>query len=242
MGMLRVASWNVQFGLRLDEVLQGVGRLGQPVLVALQEVSEHDGWPDSERFARCLGRDYQAYQVTAQHVRGKPQANALVWDTRRFEAVSSEVVDLPMPAGRMLRRLPESRRNALLIEGRFANRTLRVYTVHLDVLGVVHKQLQLLAVLEDADRRRRVDVTLIAGDLNTYGVRGRPRWAGLRALVEGHGFEDVTIEVGWTHRSRGGIRQKLDALLIRPPGLGWRAHAEPLDGSDHIPIVAEVEL
>ena len=242
MATLAVASWNVQLGLRLAEVLEGVGRLGQPALLALQEVSEHNGRPDSDRIARCLGRDYRACQAIAQHVRGRPQANALVWDTKRFEAVNSEVVDLPLPAGRMLRRLPESRRNALLIEGRFAQRTLRVYTVHLDVLGIVHKQFQLLAVLEDADRRRPVDVTLIAGDLNTYGVRGRPRWAGLRALVEGHGFEDVTVDVGWTHRARGGIRQKLDALLVRPSGLDWRARAEPLDGSDHIPIVGEVEL
>jgi endonuclease/exonuclease/phosphatase family metal-dependent hydrolase len=242
MAALRVASWNVQLGLRLADVLQGVGRLGHPALLALQEVSEHDGRPDADRFACRLGGDYQAYQATAQHVRGKPQANALVWDTRRFEAVSSEVVDLPMPAGRMLRRLPESRRNALLIEGRFEGRTLRVYTVHLDVLGIVHKHVQLLAVLEDADRRHPVDVTLIAGDLNTYGLRGRPRWAGLRMLVEGHGFEDVTVDVGWTHRARGGIRQKLDALLVRPPGLDWRARAEPLDGSDHIPIVAEAVL
>jgi endonuclease/exonuclease/phosphatase family metal-dependent hydrolase len=180
--------------------------------------------------------------VIAQVVRGRPQANALVWDAERFQALRSEVVDLPMPTGRMLRRLPESRRNALLIEGRFRDRMLRVYTVHLDVLGIIHKQAQLLAVLEDADRRRPVDMTLIAGDLNTYGVRGRPRWAGLRALVDSHGFEDVSVDVGWTHRSRGGLRQKLDALLVRPPGLAWRAHAEPLDGSDHIPIVAEVVL
>jgi endonuclease/exonuclease/phosphatase family metal-dependent hydrolase len=238
----RIASWNVQLGLQLDEVVAGLDHLGRPHLLALQEASEREGRSDSEVITHALGRDYRSCQVVAQHLRGVPQANAVVWDASKLTATRTSVLELPVPTGRLLKRLPESRRNAVVVDAKIERTTLRLYAVHLDVFGLAHKEAQLAAVLDDADRRRKVDLTVIAGDLNTYGLRGRPSWAGLRGLVAEHGFEDLTAGVAWTHRARPLIRQKLDAVLARPAGLRHRAKALLLPGSDHIPVVVDVEL
>src|SRR5437763_7606683 len=113
---LRVCSWNLQLGLRLDLILEGLELLGGPDLVALQESSVSDGVEDAARVASCLGPDYEWWQVTAQRLRGREQANAVVWNRRRFAITGREALALPAPAGRILRRIG-SRRNALMLEG-----------------------------------------------------------------------------------------------------------------------------
>lgn len=228
---LRVCSWNVQLGLRLDAILAALDELGRPDVLALQEASRADGVEDAARVAERLGPDYEWWQVTAQHLRGREQANALVWNRRRIRVQEREVIQLPR--GR------RSRRNALMVEGRFGRRLLRAYCVHLDVLGVAHRRAQLGAVLEHDAGRPPAGLAVIAGDLNTFGLNGRPAWARLHAEARAHGFDDVTANVGWT-QARGRVRQKLDAVLARPSELVSRSWALNLPGSDHIPVLAEI--
>ena len=174
-----------------------------------------------------------------QRVGRREQANALVWTRRRIRVHAREALALPTPEGRMLRRLG-SRRNALMIEGRFeGRRRLRFYGVHLDVLGIAHRRSQLGTVLDHDRERAPADLVVIAGDLNTFGFHGRPAWARLHADARAHGFEDVTAAVAWT-QARGRLRQKLDAVLARPPELVSRSWALDLPGSDHIPVLAEI--
>jgi hypothetical protein len=45
--------------------------------------------------------------------------------------------------------------------------------------------------------------------------------------------------VAWT-QARLRVRQKLDAVLARPPDLVSRSWALDLPGSDHIPVLAEI--
>ena len=228
---LRVCSWNVQLGRRLEVVLSALEELGRPDVLALQEVSRAGGLEDAARLAERLGPEYKCWQVTAQLLRGREQANALIWNRRRVAVEQREVLDLP--------RSRRSRRNALMIEGRFGRRRLRLFCVHLDVLGVAHRRDQLRAVLDHDADRPAADLTVIAGDLNTFGLNGRPAWAGLYAEALAHGFQDVTAGVGWT-QARLRVRQKLDAVLARPPELVSRSWALDLPGSDHIPVLAEI--
>lgn len=239
--MLRIATWNVHLGLRLDRLLEEVRRLPRLDLLALQEASEHDGRTDAECFAEALGPRYSCWQVRAQHLRGMPQANALVWDSLRIELSERSVLDLPTPSGRVLRALPPSQRNALVAEGHAGARSIRVTVVHLDVLGVAHKHAQLSHVLDDALRRPPVDLALLAGDLNTYGHPGAMRWAGLRRMAALRNFEELSAGIRWTH-STARLRQKLDAVFASPPGLPHRAWTEPTAGSDHRPVLVEVQL
>lgn len=238
--MLRIATWNVAFCRRLPAVLESVRALPSPDLISMQELSIHEGRCDAEAIASQLGASWRFEQVTAQVVVGREQANGVLWDSRRIDLESLDTIDLPTPSGRIMRRLPRQRRNAVVANLRQGELRLRLYAVHLDVFGVTHRHAQLARVLDDASRRDSADLTLIAGDMNTYGIAGRPRWTELRRLAEAANFEELTTGVGWTQRALG-VRQKLDAVFASPRGLPHRAWRLPLPGSDHIPVLVELE-
>jgi endonuclease/exonuclease/phosphatase family metal-dependent hydrolase len=239
--MLRIATWNVAFGRKLPVVLESVRALPQRDLISLQELSIHQGRSDAQAMASELGESWRFEQVTAQVVAGRPQANGILWDSRRIELEGIDSIDLPTPSGRVMRALPRQRRNAVVANLRLGALRLRLYAVHLDVFGIAHKHAQLARVLDDASRRASPDLMLIAGDMNTYGIAGRPRWAELRRLAAAARFEEVTTGIGWTHRTLG-VRQKLDAVFAAPQGLPHRAWRVPLPGSDHVPVLVDLEL
>jgi endonuclease/exonuclease/phosphatase family metal-dependent hydrolase len=239
--MLRIATWNVAYGHKLPVVLESVRALPERDLISLQELSIHDGRIDAQSIASRLGGSWRFEQVTAQVVAGRTQANGILWDSRRIELESLDTIDLPTPSGRVMRALPPQRRNAVVANLRLGEQRLRLYAVHLDVFGIAHKHAQLAAVLDDASRRETADLVLIAGDMNTYGIGGRPRWAELRRLAAAANFEEVTSGIGWTHRALG-VRQKLDAVFAAPRGLPHRAWRMPLPGSDHVPVLVDLEL
>jgi endonuclease/exonuclease/phosphatase family metal-dependent hydrolase len=237
--MLRMATWNVEFGRRLDMVVEAAASLPALDVIALQELSVHGGRDDAEAIAHRLGPSWRFVQVMAQVVSGRPQANGLIWNSTRFDLIGVGAIDLPIPSGRLLRSLPPSRRNAVVAEGWLGRRRVRLYAVHLDVFGISHKHAQLAHVLSDASGRDPVDLAVIAGDMNTYGIAGRPRWAELRRLAQAANFQELTAGIGWTHRALG-VRQKLDAIFVAPPTRTYRASRVLVTGSDHLPVLAEI--
>ncbi len=81
-GRVRVCTWNIQLGLRLDAVVDTVGSrddFSGLDLLCLQEASVRGGRPDAARIAETMGRGYAYFQATAQLRRGVEQANALIW-------------------------------------------------------------------------------------------------------------------------------------------------------------------
>ena len=66
---MRICTWNIQLGLRLEAVLDAVAGhpdFGKVDLLALQESSIHDGRPDAEAIAEVLGPEFRSFQATAQ--------------------------------------------------------------------------------------------------------------------------------------------------------------------------------
>jgi endonuclease/exonuclease/phosphatase family metal-dependent hydrolase len=236
---LHIATWNIQFGRQLRLVLDGLDELPAFDAIALQELSEHGGQPDATRIAEHLGPGWDWAQVTAQMVGGRHQANGFVWNSRRIHVNALTAIDLPTPSGRAMRRLPPSWRKAAILDGRIDGHRLRLYSVHLDVFGIAHKHAQFAEVLRDAARRPAVDLSVITGDMNTFGIGGRPRWEELRRLARVAGFKELTTGIGWTHRGLG-VRQKLDAIFVSPIGMRHQTQRVVLNGSDHIPLWAEL--
>src|SRR6202171_5201155 len=129
-----------------------------------------------------MGDGYDHIQVTAQVRRGLPQANALVWRRAAFEPGTAQIVSLSNAAGGMT--LAErTLLRAILPQQRIAVRAesaaLRVYVVHLDVIGFTHKLEHCKAVIADRAPRPPVPLTVVAGDLNTFGP---PAWQLWRRL------------------------------------------------------------
>ena len=253
---LRLCTWNIEFGLQLDAIVSAIKTcpdFASIDMLALQEASIHAGVEDASVLAQALGANYEYYQMAAQRVNGRVQANALIWNVDRVQVDARSSVKLPQRhevklshAERLfLRAIPLQHRISLVIEGRMAQKLLRIYVAHLDVMGYELKHQQFHYILQDAHQRSAVDLSVIAGDLNTFRLfRARPTWRQLEHTAHAVGFRDITTEILWTRsESRGRLKQKLDAIFIRQPQLlSYRSWSLEIPGSDHIPVFAELRL
>lgn len=242
---MRICTWNIQMGLRLEAVLDAVS--GHPDfatldLFALQEASIHDGRPDAEAIATALGPEFRCFQATAQMLRGRDQGNALIWRLGAFEPSVPEVMALTGTGAirmtraerTLLRAIPPQRRIALRAE----SAAMRVYVVHLDVIGFTHKLGQFGAVVADMAARPAVPLTLVAGDLNTFGMPRLQMWRRIRAAARAAELVELTKAVRHTHWTA----QKLDAIYMKGgPAFQHRAWALRVRGSDHLPVFADIE-
>jgi len=210
-------------------------------LFALQEASVHDGRADAKVIAEAMGDGYSWFQATAQLFRGREQANALIWKRGVFDPEPLEVVTLASmddaPLTRMeralLRAVPPQKRIAIRAE----SRDLRVYVMHLDVVGFSHKLEQFRTVVRDMNARPRVSRTLLAGDMNTFGPPSLQPWRRLRAAAHEAGLTEVTQHLRRTHWTA----QKLDAIYVggESPQTS-RAWTLRLRASDHFPVFADI--
>jgi endonuclease/exonuclease/phosphatase family metal-dependent hydrolase len=241
-----VCTWNIQLGLRLDAVLSAVRSRADfrgLDLLCLQEASVHSGRPDAARIAEAMGPGYEQFQVTAQVRRGLEQANALIWRREKFQPVQPEVVPLNTSTSASIRRLERTLLRAITPQRRIAIRAespdLRVYVVHFDVIGFTHKIEQLRAVVADMATRPQVPLTLVAGDLNTFGPPALQLWRRLAATAQEAGLLEITREVRRTHWTS----QKLDAIFAHAGApLMSRAWSPNLRASDHQPVFADIRL
>jgi endonuclease/exonuclease/phosphatase family metal-dependent hydrolase len=242
---VRICTWNIQLGLRLDAVLDTVTRhpdFASLDLFALQEASIHKGREDAAVIAEALGPEYRYFQATAQMLRGRDQGNAVIWRQGVFEANAPQVVALTGASvalmtraeRTLLRAIPPQRRIAIRAE----SAAVRVYVIHLDVMGFTHKLEQFKTVINDMTARPSVPLTLVAGDLNTFGPPRLQLWRRIRAAARAAGLVEVTRTIRRTHWTA----QKLDAVYARAgAGLTHRAWALKVRASDHLPVFAEID-
>jgi endonuclease/exonuclease/phosphatase family metal-dependent hydrolase len=241
-----VCTWNIQLGLRLGAVLGAVKDhrdFRGLDLLCLQEASVHEGRPDAAQIAAVMGPGYEYVQATAQVRRGLPQANALVWRREAFKPGEPQIVSLSNPAAAGLTRAERTLLRAISPQQRIAVRAesaaLRVYVVHLDVIGFTHKLEQLRTVIADMAARPAVPLTVVAGDLNTFGPPAWQLWRRLDEAAFEAGLVDVTRGVGRTHWTA----QKLDAIFVGAENeFTARAWALNLRASDHHPVFADIAL
>ncbi|HEY1454889.1 MAG TPA: endonuclease/exonuclease/phosphatase family protein [Candidatus Dormibacteraeota bacterium] len=241
---MRICTWNIQLGLRLDGVLDTVRRYEDfrgLDLFAIQEASIHGGREDGVAIAEAMGPGYECFQATAQVHRRQEQGNALIWRKGLFEAQAPEIVSLSRVDTLTMTRAEQALLRAIRPQQRMAIRVesdrLRVYVMHLDVVGFTHKLRQLTAVLDDMTSRPPVPLTLLAGDLNTFGPPRLVLWRKLRAAAHAAGLVELTRGVRRTHWTR----QKLDAIYARAPAVPkHKAWTLKVRASDHLPVFAEL--
>ena len=238
---MRICTWNILLGRRLGKLVDAVRTLPDfrhLDLFAVQEASTHDGIPDAQAIAEALGDGYAWFQATAQLFRGHEQANALIWRRGLFDQ-APQVVSLSNLTSRLnraertlLRAIPPQKRIAIRAE----SVALRVYVMHLDVIGFTHKLEQFRAILTDNAARPPVPLTLIAGDLNTFGPPRLPLWRRIRAAAHEAKLIELTHGLRRTHWTA----QKLDAIYGGGAvGSTYRAWTLDVRASDHMPVFAD---
>ncbi len=238
-----MCTWNILLGVRLASILDVVREVPDfrdLDLFALQEASVHGGRPDAEAIARALGSGYEYFQATAQLFRGREQANALIWRRGLFSRGGLHVLSLDeVDASRfnrveraILRAIPPQKRIAVRAE----SADLRVYVMHLDVIGFTRRLEQFRAILTDMAVRAPVALTLIAGDLNTIGPPRLEHGRRIRKSAHEANLVELTRGIRRTHWTA----QKLDAIYAGGEiGRRHRAWTRNIRASDHLPVFAE---
>jgi endonuclease/exonuclease/phosphatase family metal-dependent hydrolase len=240
---VRICTWNIQLGLRIDAVLDTVREhhdFRQVDLFGIQEASVHSGRQDAAAIAAAMGKDFDHFQATAQLYRGHEQGNGLVWRRSAFQPAPPGIVSLSEP-GATINRAERALLRAVQPQHRIAIRAeshaLRVYVMHLDVIGFTHKLQQLRAVIDDMAGRPAVPLTVVAGDLNTFGPPRLQLWRRLGAAARDAGLVELTRGIRRTHWTA----QKLDAIFIHaattPTHHAWTLNVR---ASDHLPVFAEI--
>ncbi len=221
-------------------------------VITLQEASVHENGDDASSIAQLLGDTYASYHHVYHHLGARAQANALIWNTTRVQMAAiehhllpqHEQVHLPRAERMLLKRVKRQPRVNLIGEAQWNQLELRVCSAHLDVLGYRFKERQFRAVLDELHARPRVDLTLLAGDFNTLRLGSRPTWARLKRDAAEAGLDAISDEIPWTQAIRAlRMKQKLDEIFLasKQP---YRARVWTLDvdGSDHLPIFADITL
>jgi endonuclease/exonuclease/phosphatase family metal-dependent hydrolase len=238
---LRVLTWNIHKGIggvdrryRPDRVVEVIAHY-EPDLVLLQEVD--DGVPRS-RFDRqidmlgdALGLRHRTYGPNVRLRRGR-YGNATL---SRWPLTDVRNIDLTIK--------PKKRRGALYTRCRLRrgrrSRTLAVFNLHLGLAGFERKmQLRRFLRSQPFARLHHRTPIVLGGDFNDfYGTLG-PKVlepAGFRAC----GQAAPTYPAIYPVRALDGIYVRGDLVCVRS---GRSRLQLTREASDHLPIIADLEL
>lgn len=190
--------------------------LSRADIICLQESSSINDKLDSQVIAEKLGQDYESTNVEAQKVFGVMQANAIIYNRKKFDLISSEVLQLPsLPTYMYFLYLPLvgkakfDQRSCLIQTFIYKGKIIRVYNTQLDVRGGWKlKEEQIKAVLERVDSLKKAHLEIICGDLNTANIlperfSNKERFLRkLKWLLARRDFFDASSEVKWTFQIR----------------------------------------
>ena len=228
---LKFASYNIHKGVGTDrrrdpDRIITVLREIDADVIALQEADRRIGERASvlERAARD-DTPWKPVEV-ARRPRSLGWHGNAILVRRNIEVIYAEPVALPMlePRG--------AARADLAIEGR----RIRVVGMHLDLSGLRRRD-QIRSVLDHVGGCEGVCPTVLMGDFNQWGVNG----GAMRAF----GPDWHVLDTGRSFPSRQPIARLDRIVTSREWGcLAQHAHhsAMAAQASDHLPVVAELEL
>jgi endonuclease/exonuclease/phosphatase family metal-dependent hydrolase len=243
-----VITYNIHHGVGADDVLD-TDRIARLIrtedaeIIGLQEVDRHfDARSDFQDQARLLARRLHMHYVYGANLdfepleSGQPRRQYGTAILSRFPIVDHENTLLPGFAGSEQRGLLEA-----LIKVRGTR--VRVYNTHLQhnsptpESGQAQRQLQVAAILAETSESVGLPHTLV-GDLNA-----RPDSPEMQPLLDR--FEDA-----WTLAGEGdgftisstNPTARIDYVLVSPEIDVERASVPSSLASDHLPVVAELEL
>ncbi|MBI5220929.1 MAG: endonuclease/exonuclease/phosphatase family protein [Candidatus Liptonbacteria bacterium] len=158
-----------------------------------------------------------------------------------------------------------AQRGAMVSRFRIGHKTLRLINVHLDVMGGMrHRFLQIKYLMTKANHERSPNFDIVCGDFNTIGPKfwQRREEKKLQAIL-GENFQDASIHLPYSFRIKSiqktSVAHELHLTVLLqkvvnhlfPQRLDYiwnrglhvtRAHVVHLEGSDHLPVVADFQV
>ena len=260
--MLKVATYNIQYGARRREVFQSIGQLKEEgcQVLCLQEAHDREvGSQLGSAILRELGPGWDGVFFLGT---GPALGLATFWAKDALELHALQRQKLPQldrrPVwGRVSGQRPQER-GALSVIGEAAHGPLRITNMHLDWQGgYTHRMRQVEACIKTLGERRYEGADILCGDFNTCGpaVMYRRYKKHLYPLL--NTFHDAFPELSWSYDIReldcvawgkyqwfiraaraAGIhyRQRLDHVFYQGLEL-LDAECKRWNGSDHCPLV-----
>jgi endonuclease/exonuclease/phosphatase family metal-dependent hydrolase len=222
-GSLRVVTWNLHFGEKLDEIiatLENATELQEPDLLLLQEINAEG----VESIARQLRYNYIYYPTVFSRRRQSEYGIAIL---SKWPLKDPDKILLPnwLPGW---------------VENRFAvkavttmnDRDITVYNTHLDLMWM-EPQVKFLA----SEMDKQDGPIILGGDFNTWRPWSIPF---LEDLMKGVGLERLTRESGYTFEVSG-LKFTLDHIFSEELDYTSGVYRKT-NASDHHPVWVEIKL
>jgi len=228
---IRIVSYNVQLGRKLEQILalfRTHPELSRADVLALQEVVRDRHASHARVLAERLGFDYV-------YLPGKRKGDREIGLALLSRYPLRDVERIVIPQERRRDDLPRVALGATLAIG---TTKIRLYNVHVQALVPIEMKVrQIEAVLQSA-LRQATPYRLIVGDFNTLTRRDR---RALDRLLREAGFSPALPGSTWTYR-RLLIRMTLDWIYVQNLRVLGSGVAQEVTASDHRPIWTDVEL
>jgi len=242
--IIRIVSFNVKLGERLDELTASLRE--NPVLrnadvLLLQEIESfrEEGASRARTLAEILQWNFVYAPARRQERKGRMGTHGLAI-LSRFPLQDIQIISLPQYNLRVNTR----RRIALAAIVNLPGGALRLYNLHLDTRINAGQRLEQLRPVVEAAQAETAPVVVIGGDFNTNPFR----WAAslfpwfrsnqakaVDNYMAESGFSTPLRKSGSTAR-RGILRFRLDALYVKGTGVRGHGVERSAKGSDHYPL------
>lgn len=253
---IRAVNWNIDRGLRLEEIIQFLEAQKADILI-LQEVdlnAQRTGFRNiAEEIARRLRMNYVfgfEFQELTQGRPGSPafhgQATLSCWPVQNSRLIRfRHQSNFWKPKWYLPRTEPFQQRLggriALITEIEIAGRPIVTYNLHLESRGEEKLRMaQLFETVDDAKKYVDTQPVLLAGDLNLDLGRFCPSYGGLGGL---HSAVELPARNTTTPRGLFRHRRRIDWVYLGGPVESIGAGVcEDVSASDHYPIWFELKL
>lgn len=228
---IRIVSYNVQLGRKLEQILalfRTHPELSRADVLALQEVVRDPRASGARILAERLGFDYV-------YLPGKRKGDREIGLALLSRYPLRDIERIVLPQERRRNDLPRVALGATLAIGATQ---IRIYTVHVQALVPRDMKVRQIGAVLQSALRQATPYRLIVGDFNTL-TRGD--WRAVDRLLREAGFFSALPGSTWTYR-RLLIRMTLDWIYVQNMRVLGYGVAQEVTASDHRPIWAEVAL
>ena len=241
----KIATYNIHHGLKLSKVIDNIERLSKDgvVIFCLQEIREFTGEVNAvANILRSLGRgwDYETFIEPDSYNFGL----CVIWKKDNIKLKKIEKIVLPrIPSSNirvMVKKIKKPLdRGVLILDFKINKELVRISNVHLDCHGqFIHRERQLRSLVKHLKDLKLPAKEIICGDFNTIGAEAISKKQEKKILdILGKNFVNAHPKGTPTFR----LLQRLDYIFVKNIKVNG-AKVLRLKGSDHFPLIANLEL
>lgn len=242
---IKIATYNIHHGIQLEKIRENIKKLSKDGvhIFCLQEVREFSG--KTSVLDVCLealgtGWEHKKFIEPNSYNFGL----CFIWKKSVLKNKKIEKLTLPKIPKFNIRiivkriRKPIDR-GALIGTFKINNKLIRISNVHLDCAGqFIQRERQLRALMRHLKADAGLKKEIICGDFNTIGVEALSKKQEKKILdIFGSGFKNAHPKSTPTFH----LLQRLDYIFVKNIKIKKSAVLK-MKGSDHFPIVAELEV